>query len=59
MDVWTRLGLDEWHVEGRSDGDFAVAGVNVRMPVEELYEGWLPAPDGLAADGVAAETDRT
>lgn len=42
IEVWNRLGETDWHVEAFKAGEFPVSGVEQRLTVEEIYEGWAP-----------------
>jgi Uma2 family endonuclease len=57
--VWRRLGPDEWHVSGLTDGEFAVPGVDATLSFAAIYEDWIP-PGEAAPDDVTppANTQR-
>lgn len=44
VDARTRLSPTEWHVEAVTEGEVNVAGVDLRIPMDELYDGWTAAP---------------
>lgn len=42
VDVWTRMGAEEWRVVSYTEGVVSIPGVEGGIPMDEIYEAWHP-----------------